>query len=1079
MRFLELRLIAFGGFDNVTLDFSAPGLHVIHGRNEAGKSTTLRALTHLLYGIPERTIDAYKFPMPSLRIGARLEGDGGEVLDVVRRKARTKSLLDRAEQPIDDAPLLKMLHGVSAEMYGTSFGMTHATLQQGARALLDGKGDLGESLFQAGIGGGELHKLLVSLGAEAERIWSPLARNKPLNEAMRVIADAKKATLDKSASHESYTSQIAEIERQKERKAAAAAERSALLVEQKRLQRLKGMLPLFAKRAELARRRDELAGVVLLPEDAPRDRAEALRAQGDTEVTIARLHAEVADLTARREALKAPDGLADAASELSGLQGELALFAKNEQDLPRAQAELAAEEAEAAKLARAIAGEGASPAALRADARAIGRVRNLTSEPKRIQALIRSAERARDDARAELLARTTAAPADTDRSKGLEERLVRRQKALGEMTGDLAAFVALPLPSRATIERHERELAALADDVRRAAERRLVLEREVADTAREVDALQGAAAVPTEADLAAARTRRDGLWATLRAAFDDVTARAYELAVAAADDVADRLRREAERVARLAKLLATQRAAATELANAAAAQAALDARASEVARAWSAEWAPAGITPRTPAEMRAWLEAHGKLTETFEELADARADARRAHDAERERLGRAADQHERERAAHMKELDAWREEWKAAVEKLGLPGELGVEDGIAVVDELGALARRVETADSHRARVTAATAENARIALWVKGLATRLAPDLASLPTQEAGRDLVRRFDLARQERAQRIELDAQLDGKRAALAEESARHEASVKRLAALMATAGVASMDALVAAEERSRAARTLAAEEAHHHEVLLAKADGAPLAELSAEAAVTRADAVDARLDEIEERLPQVDDELNEAVVKIVQAEGGLAELDRGDDAAAAAAEVQGAVARARQLAERWARVRLAEAVLSREIQRYRDQNQGPILGRASEVFQRLTRGAYNGLRAGLDDDGERPILLAVKDTGDVPTNLLSDGARDQVYLALRVASLERHAAAAGPLPLVVDDILIQFDDERARAALEVLAGLSATVQVIFFTHHQRLVDLARATCGAELTVHELGRPPVTGSQLSLTS
>ena len=47
----------------------------------------------------------------------------------------------------------------------------------------------------------------------------------------------------------------------------------------------------------------------------------------------------------------------------------------------------------------------------------------------------------------------------------------------------------------------------------------------------------------------------------------------------------------------------------------------------------------------------------------------------------------------------------------------------------------------------------------------------------------------------------------------------------------------------------------------------------------------------------------------------------------------------------------------------------------------------------------------------------------------------------------------MPLVVDDILVHFDDDRARAALEILGELSERTQVLFFTHHARLVELAR--------------------------
>jgi uncharacterized protein YhaN len=62
-------------------------------------------------------------------------------------------------------------------------------------------------------------------------------------------------------------------------------------------------------------------------------------------------------------------------------------------------------------------------------------------------------------------------------------------------------------------------------------------------------------------------------------------------------------------------------------------------------------------------------------------------------------------------------------------------------------------------------------------------------------------------------------------------------------------------------------------------------------------------------------------------------------------------------------------------------------------------------------------------------------------------------LRLASLERYLAHNEPMPFIVDDILIQFDDQRAKAALRVLAELSRQTQVIFFTHHWRLAELAQ--------------------------
>ena len=91
----------------------------------------------------------------------------------------------------------------------------------------------------------------------------------------------------------------------------------------------------------------------------------------------------------------------------------------------------------------------------------------------------------------------------------------------------------------------------------------------------------------------------------------------------------------------------------------------------------------------------------------------------------------------------------------------------------------------------------------------------------------------------------------------------------------------------------------------------------------------------------------------------------------------------------------------------------------------------------------------------------------TDGMSEGSRDQLFLALRLATLERRLEEMEPLPLVVDDILVGFDDARALAALEVLAELSAATQVLLFTHHRRVVELAELVKAEPgVFVYELG-------------
>jgi uncharacterized protein YhaN len=86
-------------------------------------------------------------------------------------------------------------------------------------------------------------------------------------------------------------------------------------------------------------------------------------------------------------------------------------------------------------------------------------------------------------------------------------------------------------------------------------------------------------------------------------------------------------------------------------------------------------------------------------------------------------------------------------------------------------------------------------------------------------------------------------------------------------------------------------------------------------------------------------------------------------------------------------------------------------------------------------------------------------------LSEGTRDQLYLALRLVALEDFTATAPPLPFIADDILQTFDDSRALAAMRALIGLSRKVQVIVLTHHNHLAELSRALPAGSVFVRSL--------------
>ncbi|MDZ7579069.1 MAG: AAA family ATPase [Deltaproteobacteria bacterium] len=94
MRIDALRLIAYGPFTDVVLDLSGgrEGFHLVYGLNEAGKSSALRALRHMLYGIPERSTDNFIHPFAKMRIGVTIRNRNGDAFEYIRRKGRSHTL---------------------------------------------------------------------------------------------------------------------------------------------------------------------------------------------------------------------------------------------------------------------------------------------------------------------------------------------------------------------------------------------------------------------------------------------------------------------------------------------------------------------------------------------------------------------------------------------------------------------------------------------------------------------------------------------------------------------------------------------------------------------------------------------------------------------------------------------------------------------------------------------------------------------------------------------------------------------------------------------------------------------------
>ncbi|MCF7985728.1 MAG: hypothetical protein K9L70_15100, partial [Thiohalocapsa sp.] len=189
--------------------------------------------------------------------------------------------------------------------------------------------------------------------------------------------------------------------------------------------------------------------------------------------------------------------------------------------------------------------------------------------------------------------------------------------------------------------------------------------------------------------------------------------------------------------------------------------------------------------------------------------------------------------------------------------------------------------------------------------------------------------------------------------------------------------------------------------------------------------------------------------------------------------GADAAASLQQANNTAAGIRRDAARYLRLQLAVHLLRGQIERFRRESQGPLLARAGELFRLATGGSFDGLGTAFAGD-DTPVLVGLRGETEVGVDGMSDGTRDQLFLALRIAAIDRHLGDHEPMPLVLDDLLMTFDDRRTLAILPVLQALADKTQILLFTHHRHLRDLARDALGDDgFHWHTLGSRDVPPS------
>ena len=389
----------------------------------------------------------------------------------------------------------------------------------------------------------------------------------------------------------------------------------------------------------------------------------------------------------------------------------------------------------------------------------------------------------------------------------------------------------------------------------------------------------------------------------------------------------------------------------------------------------------------------------------------------------------------------------WNSAWAVALPKLGLDPKISLDDAAAAAMEWAAAEGVLTTLTTTRRRLARMDEDEAAVIQNADALGRRLGLQLPENALAKV--ELIQRRWSEHQAKLTKHEAlaDELKQNQQDATDSETAAQNAAAA-FEDLCSQAGLPADDEAGLAKIRLRhlERRERRAAEQQLLQTLAAAGGGVSEAELRADWQGADPDSLRAEETKLAgdvEALEAVHTQAIEAAVK-ARAEFEEALDEKGFNAALAAREA--AIADLHLVAERYVPAALARDLLKEAIAKVRAQQQDPLIARAGALMSILTRNAFSGVAADIDDKGQ-PVVVGLDRFGrSVPVGLMSDGARDQLYLSFRLAGLESYCAAAEPLPFVADDLLVHFDDARTAAALEVLANFGLTTQVLLFTHHE---------------------------------
>ena len=440
------------------------------------------------------------------------------------------------------------------------------------------------------------------------------------------------------------------------------------------------------------------------------------------------------------------------------------------------------------------------------------------------------------------------------------------------------------------------------------------------------------------------------------------------------------------------------------------------------------------------------------------EIVVRRDDAARRLKLQEEAAASADDEHGAAETA----LSEARQEWTAWLKGNGLPEDFDSDTTLEFM-------ARVETARTSLGEVRRMRTRVAAIEKDIVDFQELVAPSAQTigLDTGEASQvaaaadSLIDRLDQARQDFSRRATAEEQQEEAQRAVERQTQRLEAVQGELDALLAAAEAADQEDFRRRAREHQERRELEQRRGElERRLALLSGPGEKYDAFRGSLANADPDQLNQESEDLSPVFRKVEEERDLLLEERGSLDNELQRLTGEEESSLLRTQRETLVEQLRECAREWSKLAVAEALLEKTRRKFEEERQPQVVQHAQEFFSHITGQRYERLFVPI---GNRTVTVMDGTGGSKQPEALSRGTREQLYLALRFGLVREFGEHAERLPVVVDEVLVNFDPERAKLAAESFAALSETNQVLVFTCHPGTAELfANAADGQVIEV-----------------